>query len=220
MMYAATHADFMQVSNMVIYNNLFYKFIPFPVPEPLKGWLYEGITFYDFWTARLNYTIMPPIWNSTVPISPWGWHIVISNNRFGAVKGMDPNVISLGNMDPREAFVDHFNCYVTEPLIPQSENGPLVPILWRQTFEPGLYTQHGGKVPKVRFEQVFGPIGRGTLTTYIHLSIQKYDFYTDQDLTDNVPAHLRNLPIPQFWKAFKLANDTVPMMDPNVPCIS
>ncbi|CDS09528.1 hypothetical protein LRAMOSA10888 [Lichtheimia ramosa] len=196
MMYAATHADFMQVSNMVVYNNFFYKFIgnELAPPEPLNGWLYEGITFFDFYTARLNYTIMPPIWNSTVPISPWGWHIVLSENKFGAAEGLDPNVISLGNLDPSEAFIDHSNCYVTPPLLPGSEHGSTIPLLWRQTFEPGVYTQHGGKVPK------------------------KFDFYTNEPLIDNVPANMRNLPIPEFWKAFTLHNSTIPMMNPETPC--
>ncbi|ORY93492.1 hypothetical protein BCR43DRAFT_478609 [Syncephalastrum racemosum] len=197
MMYAATHADFMQVSNMVVYNNFFYRFLDKnvqPVEEELDGWLYEGVTFFDFYTARLNYTIMPPIWNSSVPVSPWGWHIVVSSNKFGAKKGLDPNVISLGNLDPREAMIDRSNCYVNDPLIPDSDEAHVVPLLWRQSFEPGVYTRFGSKIPK------------------------KFDYYTREDLTGNIPAHLRNLPIPNFWKAFKLANETEPMQDPSTPC--
>lgn len=197
MMYAATHADFMQVSNMVVYNNFFYRFLGPNVAPPekdLDGWLYEGVTFFDFYTARLNYTIMPPIWNSSVPISPWGWHIVISSNKFAAHEDTDPNVISLGNLDPNEAYIDKRNCYVTDPLIDGVDEDHVVPLLWRQSYEPGVYTRHGGRIPK------------------------KYDFYTRDELIGNVPAHLRNLPIPSFWKAFTLRNETVPMMDPSTPC--
>lgn len=153
MMYAATHADFMQVSNMVVYNNFFYRFLDKdvqPVEEELDGWLYEGVTFFDFYTARLNYTIMPPIWNSSVPVSPWGWHIVVSSNKFGAKQGLDPNVISLGNLDPREAMVDRSNCYVNDPLLPETDDANVVPLLWRQSYERGVYTRFGGKVPKVK----------------------------------------------------------------------
>ncbi|KAI8148370.1 hypothetical protein BJV82DRAFT_653504 [Fennellomyces sp. T-0311] len=197
MMYAAVHADFMQVSNMVVANNFFYKFLGknMAPEEELDGWLYEGVTFFDFYTARLNYTIRPPIWNSSVPVSPWGWHIVISNNKFGAIEGEDPNVISLGNLDIQEALVDKKNCYVTNPLVPGSSMGSVVPTVWRQTYEPGIFTRHGGKVPKA------------------------FDVHTNKELGHEVPAHLRNLPIPDFWKAFTLLNDTVPMMDPNAPCV-
>ncbi|KAF7728998.1 hypothetical protein EC973_005029 [Apophysomyces ossiformis] len=150
MMYAATHADFMQVSNMVVADNFLYRFLDHNVdpPAPLDGWLYEGITFFDFYTARLNYTIRPPIWNSSVPISPWGWHIVVTDNKFGAAEGIDPNVISLGNLDPKEALVDKSNCYVTEPIIPGSPKHGVVPLLWRQMYEPNVYTKNGGKIPK------------------------------------------------------------------------
>ncbi|KAI9492900.1 hypothetical protein BDB00DRAFT_826081 [Zychaea mexicana] len=199
MMYAAVHADFMQVSNMVVHNNFFYKFLGEQVAtkdKELDGWLYEGVTFFDFYTARLNYTIRPPIWNSSVPISPWGWHIVVSDNKFGAADGLDPNVISLGNLDLEDALVDRKNCYVTDPLVPGSSEGATVPIVWRQTFEPGIFTRYGGKVPK------------------------HFDIHTDKDLMGNTPAHLRNLPIPSFWKAFTLANDTIPMMDPSAACIA
>ncbi|KAG2227142.1 hypothetical protein INT45_003872, partial [Circinella minor] len=198
MMYAAVHADFMQVSNMVVSDNFFYRFLGDSMrpEEEMDGWLYEGVTFFDFYTARLNYTIRPPIWNSSVPVSPWGWHIVVSNNKFGALEGVDPNVISLGNLDLEEALIDKKNCYVTDPLLPGSSHGAVVPTLWRQTYEPGVFTRYGGKVPK------------------------QFDIHTDKELSHNVPAHLRNLPIPSFWKAFTLGNNTVPMMDPSSPCIS
>ncbi|KAG0169402.1 hypothetical protein DFQ30_003675 [Apophysomyces sp. BC1015] len=197
MMYAAVHADFMQVSNMVVSNNFLYRFLGHEVdpPAPLDGWLYEGITFFDFYTARRNYTIRPPIWNSSVPISPWGWHIVVADNKFGASEGIDPNVISLGNLDPNEALVDKKNCYVTSPVIPGANHYGVVPLLWRQQYEADVYTRNGGKIPK--------PI-------YLH---------TDNDLTEYVPAHLRNLPIPPYWKAFTLRNETVPMMNPDASCI-
>ena len=198
MLYAAVHADFMQVSNMVVSNNFFYRFLGDDLrPEAeLDDWLYEGVSFFDFYTARLNYTIRPPIWNSSVPVSPWGWHIVVSNNKFGALEGVDPNVISLGNLDLEEALVDKKNCYVTDPLLPGSAHGAVVPALWRQTYEPGVFTQNGGKVPK------------------------QFDVHTDKELEHNIPAQLRNLPIPSFWKAFTLGNNTVTMMDPSSPCIS
>jgi hypothetical protein len=151
MMYAAVHADFMQVSNMVVYKNFLYRFLGKEVAPPAEqdGWLYEGVTYFDFYTARLNYTIRPPIWNSSVPISPWGWHIVVSDNKFGASEGVDPNVISLGNLDPNESFVDTKNCYVTEPLVAGSEKAEVVPLLWRQSYEQGKYSKNGGKIPKV-----------------------------------------------------------------------
>ncbi|KAI8638573.1 hypothetical protein BD408DRAFT_446651 [Parasitella parasitica] len=197
MMYAAIHADFMQVSNMVLHNNFLYRFLNpevAPVQEQLAGWLYEGFTFFDFYTARLNYTIRPPIWNSSVPISPWGWHIVLSENKFGASEGMDPNVISLGNLDPNEAYIDRKNCYVTEPLMPGSEHDQRIPLLWKQTYEKGVYTKHGGKIP------------------------QKIMEHTSDDLADQIPAHLRNLKIPDYWKVFTLKNDTIPMLSPDTPC--
>ncbi|KAL7313445.1 hypothetical protein PS15m_007194 [Mucor circinelloides] len=197
MMYAAVHADFMQVSNMVVHNNFLYRFLNpeiVPVQEELSGWLYEGITFFDFYTARLNYTIRPPIWNASVPISPWGWHIVLSENKFGASEGLDPNIISLGNLDPNEAFVDRKNCYVTEPLIPGSEHEQRIPLLWRQNYEKGVYSKHGSKIP------------------------QKIMEHTSDDLADQIPAHLRNLKIPDYWKAFTLKNDTIPMLSPDTPC--
>lgn len=196
-MYAAVHADYKQVSNMVVYNNFLYRFLGHqeaPVPEELDGWLYEGVTFFDFYTARYNYTIRPPIWNSSVPISPWGWHIVVSENKFGAIPGLDPNVISLGNIDLDEAWVDRKNCYVTEPLLAGTRDEHVVPLVWRQNFEEGVYSKNGGKVPK------------------------KIAKHTSNDLYDQVPAHLRNLPIPEYWKAFVLKNDTVPMISPDSPC--
>ncbi|KAK4518755.1 phosphatidate cytidylyltransferase [Mucor velutinosus] len=199
MMYAAVHADFLQVSNMVVHNNFLYRFLnPEVAPDEkeVAAWLYEGITFFDFYTARLNYTIRPPIWNASVPISPWGWHIVLSDNKFGASEGLDPNIISLGNLDPKEALVDSKNCYVTEPLIPGSEHEQRVPLLWRQNYEKGVYTKHGGKIP------------------------QKIMEHTGADLADQIPAHLRNLQIPDYWKAFTLKNDTVPMLSPDTPCYS
>jgi hypothetical protein len=50
------------------------------------------------------------------------------------------------------------------------------------------------------------------------ISKQKLVEHSDSDLSDQIPAHLRNLPIPQFWKAFTLKNDTVPMLDPDTGC--
>ncbi|KAI9471792.1 MAG: hypothetical protein EXX96DRAFT_581624 [Benjaminiella poitrasii] len=197
MMYAATHADYKQVSNIVVYKNLLYRFLGqdvSPVPEELDGWLYEGITFFDFYTARLNNTIRPPIWNTSVPISPWGRHIVVSNNRFGASEGLDPNVISLGNLNPAEAYVDQKNCYITEPLLADTEHQATVPLLWRQTYRQGVYTRYGSKIP------------------------ERIAKYTESDLNDQIPAQLRNLYIPNFWKAFNLKNDTIPMIDPAAPC--
>ncbi|GAA5815699.1 hypothetical protein MFLAVUS_009213 [Mucor flavus] len=198
MMYAAVHADYKQVSNMIVHNNFLYRFLgqDFAAPEELDGWLYEGVTFFDFYTARLNYTIRPPIWNSSVPISPWGWNIVVSENKFGASKGVDPNVISLGNLDPKEGRFDRKNCYVTEPLVTGSKNAQVVPLLWRQSYEEGLFSKNGGKIPK------------------------KLVHHTDDDLNDQIPAHLRNLPVPEFWKAFSLKNDTIPMITPDTPCFS
>lgn len=150
MIYVANHADFMQVDNTVVYNNFIYRFLDHNVDpaEPyLAGWLYEAITFYDFWTARLNNTIRPPIWNSSVPISPFAHQVVITGNRFGAASGIDPNVISLGNLDPSQAMIDGKNCYVSASLVPGS--GSKVPLLWRQTYKPNASTPFGGKVPQV-----------------------------------------------------------------------
>lgn len=154
-MYAAVHADFLQVSNTIVHKNFLYRFLgdAFNPPAELNGWLYEGITYFDFYTARYNYTIRPPIWNSSVPISPLGWHIVISDNKFGSSSDLDPNVISLGNLDPNEYSVDKKNCYVTEPLIAGSDDSHVVPILWRQDYEEGVFTKHGGKIPKVKLSQ-------------------------------------------------------------------
>jgi hypothetical protein len=152
MMYAAVHADFMQVSNMVVHNNFLYRFLGpdvAPVQEVLSNWLYEGVTFFDFYTARLNYTIRPPIWNSSVPLSPWGWHVVVSDNKFGSTKGLDPNVISLGNLNPAETFVDRKNCYVTDPLLAGARNSEVVPLLWRQSYQKGVYSRYGTKLPQV-----------------------------------------------------------------------
>jgi hypothetical protein len=151
MIYVANHADFMQVDNTVVYNNFIYRFLDHnvdPAEPHLAGWLYEGITFYDFWTARLNNTIRPPIWNSSVPISPFAHQVVITGNRFGAATGIDPNVISLGNLDPTQAMIDGKNCYVSAPLVP--ELGSKVPLLWRQTYKPDVVAPFGGKIPQVR----------------------------------------------------------------------
>ncbi|KAI8384250.1 uncharacterized protein BYT42DRAFT_254331 [Radiomyces spectabilis] len=197
MMYVANHADFMQVSNIVVHDNFFYRFLDhsFDPPAPLDGWLYEAVTFFDFWTARYNNTIRPPIWNSSVPISPWASQITVEHNKFGAAPGIDPNVISLGNLNPKEAFISKSNCYVTEPLLPASETPGVVPLLWRQQFVENVVTPYGGKIP------------------------MKVDFYTDEDLIERVPVHLRDLTIPPFWQAFQLRNDSVPMHDPHTPCI-
>ncbi|KAI7901062.1 uncharacterized protein BX663DRAFT_476136 [Cokeromyces recurvatus] len=196
MMYVATHADFEQVSNIVVHKNMLYKFFGHdvaPVSEELNGWLYEGITFFDFYTARVNNTILPPIWNSSVPISPWGWHIVISDNRFGASEGLDPNIISLGNLDLAEAYVDRKNCYVTEPFNGNTSSA-VVPLLWRQSFQQDQYTRYGARIPQDTAQ------------------------YTDNDLNNQIPAQFRNLYIPNFWRAFVLKNDTIPMLDPEIPC--
>ncbi|ORE10456.1 hypothetical protein BCV72DRAFT_247524 [Rhizopus microsporus var. microsporus] len=199
MMYAAVHADFLQVSNMVIHNNFLYRFLGSEMspPAPLSGWLYEGITFYDFYTARANYTSPKPVWDSSVAISPLGWHIVVSSNKFGAVEDLDPNVISLGNLDPKEGLVDNKNCYVTEPLeYNPFTRDPTVSLLWRQIYEEDRTTKNGGKVPK-----------------RVHKHITK-------DLYNEIPAALRNLPVPSFWRAFTLKNNTVPMISPETPCFS
>lgn len=151
MMYAAAHADYKQISNIVVHKNFLYRFLgkEITIPEELDGWLYEGVTFFDFYTARLNYTIRPPIWNSSVPISPWGRHIVVSDNKFGASKGVDPNVISLGNLNPGQGYFDRKNCYVTEPLVAGPKNAEVVPLLWRQSYEKGKFSKNGGKIPMV-----------------------------------------------------------------------
>ncbi|KAG2199680.1 hypothetical protein INT46_006305 [Mucor plumbeus] len=197
MMYAAVHADFMQVSNMVLHNNFLYRFLDpevTPDQEQVSGWLYEGFTFFDFYTARLNYTIRPPIWDSSVPISPWGWNIVLSENKFGASEGLDPNVISLGNLDPNEALVDHKNCYVTEPLVSGLEQDQRIHLLWRQNYEKDVQSKHGGRIP------------------------QRIMQHTNNDLANQIPAHLRNLKVPDYWKVFTLKNDTIPMISPDTPC--
>ncbi|KAI8981741.1 hypothetical protein BDF20DRAFT_911996 [Mycotypha africana] len=200
-MYAAAHADYLQVSNIVVYNNFLYKFLGedvAPVAEEQKGWLYEGITFFDFYTARLNYTIRPPIWNESVPISPLGSHIVISSNKFGAVENLAPDIINLGNLNPQEAFVDPKNCYVTEPFNEEDEDEQRlvhsVPIVWRQLFHKDRTTKFGSFVP------------------------QKTVDYVTSDLHNQIPPHWRQLPIPQFWKGFTLRNDTVPMFNPDTAC--
>ncbi|RCI02192.1 hypothetical protein CU098_002105, partial [Rhizopus stolonifer] len=191
MMYAAVHADFLQVTNMVIANNFLYRFLGTEVapPAPLNGWLYEGITFYDFYTARQNYTSRVPVWDSSVPISPYGWHIVVTNNRMGASEGLDPNIISLGNLDPREGFVDNKNCYVTEPLeFDVAARDHTISLLWRQMYEEDRTSKYGSKIPK--------------------------------DLSNEIPAQFRNLEIPDYWKVFTLKNDTISMISPETPCFS
>ncbi|KAI8343100.1 hypothetical protein BC941DRAFT_458720 [Chlamydoabsidia padenii] len=196
MMYVANHADFMQVDNIVVYNNFIYRFLDHtfgPADPQLNGWLYEGITFYDFWTARLNYTILPPIWNSSVPLSPYAHQITITNNKFGAADGIDPNVISMGNLNPKHALVDRNNCYVTQPLVPESQSNK-VSLLWRQTYKDGPTTRYGGKIP------------------------QTQKFRTTRKLIQNVPEHLRQMPFPDYWKAFTLRNGTVPMISPTLGC--
>ncbi|KAI8983904.1 hypothetical protein BDB01DRAFT_897012 [Pilobolus umbonatus] len=195
MMYAAVHADFMQVSNMVVSDNFLYRFLgkELDAPPPLNGWLYEGITFFDFYTARLNYTIRPPIWDKSSPLSPWGRQIVGSNNKFGAADGLDPNVISLGNLDPDEALFDSTNCYVTKPLVSGSS---VVPLLWRQIFQTNTRTINDGQIPKAIVS------------------------HTSEQLAPYIPHSLRDLPIPSFWKAFTLRNDTIPMLSPETPCFS
>ncbi|KAG0940709.1 hypothetical protein G6F57_011348 [Rhizopus arrhizus] len=199
MMYAAVHADYLQVTNMIIHNNFLYRFLgpEMAPPPPLGGWLYEGITFYDFYTARRNYTSKVPIWDSSVSISPYGWHIVVSGNKFGAIEGLDPNVISLGNLDPKEGLVDSKNCYVTEPLEFDSKtHDHSVPLLWRQMYEEERISKHGSRIPK------------------------KTQSHTTQDLHNEIPAPLRDLPIPDYWKVFTLKNNTVPMISPDMPCFA
>ncbi|KAL0075829.1 secreted cell wall surface anchor family protein [Phycomyces blakesleeanus] len=197
MLYAAVHADFMQVSNMVVADNFLYRFMDpqRDLNSPVYGWLYEGITFFDFYTARNNYTIRPPIWNSSVPISPWGWNIEITHNKFAATADLDPNVISLGNLDLKEASVDTTNCYVTRPLDPKASVPGQVPVLWRQTYLLDRHGLNGARIP---------------MDLYVR---------PEEDLDNAVPAHLRNLSIPPFWRAFTLKNNTQPMMDPSTPCI-
>ncbi|KAI9306034.1 hypothetical protein BJ944DRAFT_160658 [Cunninghamella echinulata] len=193
MMYAANHADFDQVENIVVSNNFLYKFLgnEYGPPEPLNGWLFEGITYYDFGAAKLNWTIDKPIWNSSVPISRFAHKIVVTNNKFAATNDLDPNVINLGNIDPTEAFVDPNNCYVTNPLVPGQTT---VPLLWRQQYQENTNTHLGGKIP------------------------QRFDFYSKDSLEDSIPPSLRDLEFPEFWRAFVLKNNTVPMMDPNSNC--
>ncbi|KAG1436403.1 hypothetical protein G6F56_013571 [Rhizopus delemar] len=98
---------------MVIHKNFLFRFLSEEMspPDPLGGWLYEGISFYDFYTARQNYTSRIPIWNSTVPISPLGSQITVTSNKFGAIKGLDPNIISFGNLDYQQGFTEN-NCYL------------------------------------------------------------------------------------------------------------
>ncbi|KAI8086281.1 uncharacterized protein BX664DRAFT_335414 [Halteromyces radiatus] len=193
MIYVANHADFQQIDNMVVYDNFFFHFLgkEFDPPAPLAGWLYEGITFYDFWTARLNNTIRPPFWNSSAPLSPFAHNIIISDNHFASAKGIDPNVISLGNLEPTQAHVDKKNCYVTEPLLNDTNR---VPLLWRQQYQKDTFARYGNKIP------VRSP------------------FSTDRHLIKYVPEDLQDLEIPDFWKAFTLRNNTVPMIPPETEC--
>ncbi|ORX54626.1 hypothetical protein DM01DRAFT_1305304, partial [Hesseltinella vesiculosa] len=200
MMYVANHADFQQVENIVVANNFLYRLLDHNVdPEPpLDGWLYEAITFFDFWTARLNNTIRPPIWNSSLPISPWAKDIYISHNKFGAAADVDPNVISMGNIDLDGIHVDRTNCYVTKPLT--YDNGlqylesNVVPLLWRQDYQPNVRALHGGKVPV------------------------RVDAHTRQNVMSRLPPALRQLEVPDYWRGFTLRNNTVPMVDPTMPC--
>jgi hypothetical protein len=155
MMYVAGHADYPQISNMVVANNFLYKFLghEFDPPVPTDGWLNEGITFFDFYTTRQNNTVKPPIdWNATIPISSLGWDIIISENKFGATTDLDPNVISLGNLDLSEAYVDQKNCYVTEPLIPGADSAEVIPVLSQRQYEEGVFSRNGGRIPEVKFE--------------------------------------------------------------------
>ncbi|CAO3633367.1 unnamed protein product [Cunninghamella blakesleeana] len=230
MMFVANHADFEQVDNIVVRDNFLYKFLgrEYGPPEPLNGWLFEGITFYDFGTAKLKYTIDKPIWNSSVPISPFAHQISISNNKFAATDNVDPNVISMGNLNPKEALIDTNNCYVTTPLTVNNNNNTnnnntnntnnnnnintnnnntnnnmaantneidcTIPLLWRQKYQADTNTRFGGKIP------------------------ERVDYYTKDSLDERIPAQLRDLEFPTFWKAFTLKDNTVPMLDPNTKC--
>ncbi|KAI9252666.1 hypothetical protein BY458DRAFT_582225 [Sporodiniella umbellata] len=197
MMYAAVHSNFLQVSNMVVANNFLYRFFgpESSPPAPLNGWLYEGISYYDFYTARQNYTSKVPIWDSSVPISPLGWHIVVSNNKMGAIEGLDPNIISMGNLDPREGFVDKKNCYVTEPLeFDITGKDHTVSLMWRQVYDEERTSKYGGKVPR------------------------RSSTYATQDLSSEIPAQFRDLQIPDYWKVFTLKRNTVPMISPDTAC--
>jgi hypothetical protein len=159
MFISKTSVDYLQLSDIVIYHNFFFKNIINNNND--NEWLYQGISFYDFYTARLNNTIETPIYNKIVPISPNGWGIAISENKFSSsLKNIDPDIISLGNIHTDEASIDKKNCYVTTPLIPGSENEELVNILWRQEFEDSVFTRNGGKVPLV---------SRNEMQTYIHI---------------------------------------------------
>ena len=42
--------------------------------------------------------------------------------------------------------------------------------------------------------------------------------HTNNDLANQIPAHLRNLKVPDYWKVFTLKNDTIPMISPDTPC--
>ncbi|CAO3674863.1 unnamed protein product [Rhizopus stolonifer] len=198
MLYTALHADFLQISNIAIHKNFLFRFLgkEMSPPDPLDGWLYEGISFYDFYTARQNYTSRIPIWDSTVPISPFGSQIMVTSNRFGAAEGLDPNVISFGNLDYQQGFAEN-NCYVTEPLdYDPITHDSSVSLLWRQIYEQDKVTKNGGKIPKKMLVKNNG--------------------------ASNVllPFLLGSLPIPDFYKAFRLKNNTTPMLSPDMPCYS
>ncbi|KAI8365720.1 hypothetical protein BD560DRAFT_332413 [Blakeslea trispora] len=170
-----------ELNNMVVYNNFFYRFMDQESSEDFKGLRYDGISYLD-------------LHSSLKALSSYGWHMVISSNRFGATQGVDPSFISIGNIESKEGFVDRRNCYVTEPLVPGSSDAFIVPVLWRQSFEEGIFTKNRGKIPKKLFQ------------------------YTKNDLYDQIPSHLRFLPVLKYWKAFTLQHDTVAMVDPTLPC--
>jgi hypothetical protein len=61
-------------------------------------------------------------------------------------------VISLGNLDLSEAYVDQKNCYVTEPLIPGADSAEVIPVLSQRQYEEGVFSRNGGRIPEVKFE--------------------------------------------------------------------
>ncbi|KAI8886762.1 hypothetical protein K501DRAFT_269537 [Backusella circina FSU 941] len=191
-----TSVEYLQLCDIVIYHNFFFKnSINKNDASNDNEWLHHGISFYDFYTARLNNTIETPIYNKIVPISPNGWGLAISENKFSSsLENLDPDIISLGNIHTDEASLDKKNCYVTTPLIPGSEHEELVQVLWRQQFEESVYTRNGGRVPL------------------------RNDLFNDENLIYRVPAQFRDLYIPDYWKAFRLDNNS--MIDPNTPCYS
>ncbi|KAI7869998.1 hypothetical protein BDF14DRAFT_1778255 [Spinellus fusiger] len=197
MVYIADHAEYMEVDNVVVANNFLYRFMThnLNVASPTYGWLYEGITFFDFYTARRNYTIPEPVWNSSVDLSPLITRFTVTGNKFASTPDVDPYMISLGNLPMDQSFVDRTNCYVNSPLDPNSVEPGKVSVLWRQMFASKKKSAHGNKIPES-----------------VVIAVKE-----DQDMA--VPAHIRNLHIPPYWKAYTLRNNEVPMTSPMADCL-